>query len=512
MIWQEIVKAALIGTDRTQVSDSLKRTAESLGIDSELPPEKLLLQTAALLGQMQKAGSPAIQWTAPLPEPSAITAANVCSPKAARMLSRVLDGEYENLLPEFIQNLIDRQLFLPPEILPGIFQRALDHKELAGSLPQIIGKRGHWLARLNPAWRVFSPQLPPEAWSEGLMEERIAFLRKLRQQQPAEARALLEESWEQEGQKERLRFLKVMEEELGPEDEAFLESCLDNRRKDLRKACAKLLARIPGSALVERMTQRLGALMEVQSRLLKKDKLQIQLPEACDASMVRDGIDPRKQWAKGGVKASRFLQMMSLVPPTHWETSLQQSPDQLIALFVRSEWSTLLVQSILDATCLHKDRHWMKALLDFWLANFHKARWEELDLGPMLNVLPKDLYNEVLIEQLKDSVEYVEADSPIAQLLRLDKHPWEDRLSMLFVKNLKQWIIGEQSRSWGQWHLRELLKNAAFRTRPTLYDYFDKKWPRHDPVWSSWLDEVDDFLQVLRFRKRMLTVLDKPES
>jgi len=35
--------------------------------------------------------------------------------------------------------------------------------------------------------------------------------------------------------------------------------------------------------------------------------------------MLRDGIDPKKKWLKGGLKASYFAQMFIVLPPSDWE-------------------------------------------------------------------------------------------------------------------------------------------------------------------------------------------------
>lgn len=503
MIWQEIVKAALIGTGRANLPPVVTQASKALGIDQSLPPETQLLHVATAYAQMHKAGKEAIQWTEALPDPGDTSDANVCPPEATRFLYRILGGEYEELLPEFIQNLVDRQMSLPPETLPDLLQQALNKKEFWAQIKGAVGKRGQWLVQLNPAWQAFSNRYRDDIWETGLFAERLAYLRHLRQQNPRLAIEYLNDTWEQEGHKDRLKFIQALEINLGKEDEAFLENCLDIRRKDLRRICSRLLATIPDAALPKRIIAQLDELIEVKKRSGKKEKLLISLPDTWEASMARDGIDPIKKWPKGGVKASRFLQMMTLVPPKHWEQMLEQSPEEAVGTFVRSEWSSLLMQSALDACCLHLDADWMKALLTFWIDNHHKERWEDLKVQPLLKVLPSHLLNELLIETLQKSPGYIEAEAPIAQLLKLQDHLWEDRLSMLFIKNLQQWLEKDQNRHWGQWHLRELLKNAAFRCSPELYDYLHQRWPRNAAAWSGWQDEIDDFLRVLRFRKQM---------
>ena len=56
MIWKNIIKAALIGTDRSELSETTLAELKKLGVDIEATPANILLEGATLYAQMRKAG------------------------------------------------------------------------------------------------------------------------------------------------------------------------------------------------------------------------------------------------------------------------------------------------------------------------------------------------------------------------------------------------------------------------------------------------------------------------
>ena len=97
----------------------------------------------------------------------------------------------------------------------------------------------------------------------------------------------------------RQLFVSALEADLSAHDQAFLESILNDRSKEVRQRAAMLLARIPGSALAQRMLQRAEQLLQwtapVAGNLLLLRRgspamLSVSLPETYDGSMKRDGI------------------------------------------------------------------------------------------------------------------------------------------------------------------------------------------------------------------------------
>ena len=121
MIWKNIVKTALIGTDRSELSETTLEELEKMGVDVESNPANVLLEGATLFAQMRKAGFQPKKWEGDIPLPAQLDKAKVCSKKSSDHLAMILNGTYEDALEEFIQNLIYNKKSLPPELLPELF-------------------------------------------------------------------------------------------------------------------------------------------------------------------------------------------------------------------------------------------------------------------------------------------------------------------------------------------------------------------------------------------------------
>ena len=58
MIWEELTKIALIGTERGRLSDEVLESLSKVGIDTEGSPSRVLLEGAALYYTLRQAGFP----------------------------------------------------------------------------------------------------------------------------------------------------------------------------------------------------------------------------------------------------------------------------------------------------------------------------------------------------------------------------------------------------------------------------------------------------------------------
>jgi hypothetical protein len=110
-------------------------------------------------------------------------------------------------------------------------------------------------------------------------DERRALLGRVRRSDAARGRALLESTWAEEPPGQRAAFLACLEEGLGPGDEPFLERAFEDRRQEVRRAAVALLATLPESALVARMTDRARPALRYQpGRLLRAARLEVVRP------------------------------------------------------------------------------------------------------------------------------------------------------------------------------------------------------------------------------------------
>src|SRR5580693_2920037 len=257
--WHDLVAASLIGTERSVVP--------AVGIPGLPPaeddpgdPAAVLLDRAALLTAARRAGRrpdraepPPV--CAPDPRPTV-------SPAAARRLRRLISGEHPDLLTEWLAAAVARGLRLPPELLPALLDRARRGRPADPGLPRLLaqagGPRARWLAGLNPDWEhaAEEPSTDDETWRLGDARQRRGYLASLLARDPNAGRALITGGWDAAGAADRVMFLSVLADALGPADEPLLEAALDDRAEDVRRWAAYLLARLPGSALGQRMAER----------------------------------------------------------------------------------------------------------------------------------------------------------------------------------------------------------------------------------------------------------------
>jgi hypothetical protein len=219
------------------------------------------------------------------------------SPAAGHRLARMLSGEHPDLLAEWLSAAVTRGLRAPAHLLPALLDRARRVSPAGPELRRLAaeagGSRARWLAGLNSDWAFVTVRALPgdDAWRLGDAAQRRSYLAALRGRDPDAARELIAASWDAAGP-ERVMFLTVLADGLSPADEPLLESALDDRAAEVYGRAAYLLARLPGSALGQRMAERALGCLRIEGDARGTRLITIP-PARCDADMRRDGITPR---------------------------------------------------------------------------------------------------------------------------------------------------------------------------------------------------------------------------
>ncbi len=377
--WEELVTAALLGTDR--------RTPPGCAPGREAPAA--LLDTAAVETVRRRAGlQPARAALRPRPAPEDPRPA--LPPAAARRLAMLLADrpgggggrrgtapDLMELLPQWLAAVNDRGFAPPPETLPALLDAARGRTDLRPAALAFAGPRAVWLARLNPDWRfalratpgggAALPQLDDPAevqqlWQEGLFAERVALLSAIRAREPAAARDLLTMTWATERAEDRLMFLDLLRTGLGPPDEAFLEQALADRSRNVRATAAELLSALPGSALAARMAVRAGACVALD-HTRDTPTINVEAPHECDAGMERDGVVAKAPAGRG--ERSWWLgQLVEAAPLAAWPGRLGgRTPAEIMTLPVADDWQGELHAAWCRAAVRQRDGAWARALL-----------------------------------------------------------------------------------------------------------------------------------------------------
>lgn len=500
-MWKELSKIALLGTERSHLSEETKALLANHGIHMDAEETQILLESAAFFSQIKKAA-----FLLPKYEGKNIVAAEdsneeIASPKSTHHLNLILNGDYERALSEFIAHLETNNKQLSPKNLPDLLNKCLESRAFWQKIKPAIGKRGWWLLEQNPAWQTLEQPPSPDTWAVGNKEERIAFLRFFREQNAVKMLDILSATWEKESWRDKVDFLQTLEIGLSKADEAFLEDCLYDGRKEIRETAANLLSAVPDSELAERMYLRVEELIHFDNNELKID-----LPDMPDETAIRDGINPKsKKYV--GQKTGILHQMFSKIPPSRWEVFFDGSPEKALKLFYQNEWSKTLIQSMVEATILHKNQNWAKPLLEMWLHLGNSDLWKSQQMLAIAEILSPPIFHQIAIQHLEKNRALLNEKSPVLQLLIGVSHTWNDHLAMLAIGRFQQWLAAAPSHFWDKTHYKTLLHEAAYKCSPDLLEKMKSGWGRSSQAWGLWETEVEEFLRVLIFRKEMLSEL-----
>jgi hypothetical protein len=514
---EALVRAAVAGTAR-QNSQGLATGAPLDDLVAGLPDAtaewRLLLQAGAWAAY-RLAG-----WTAET-APTAIPAAppeqlRVCSPGAARLIRELFPSTRESVLREALERLRRVGQVLAPELLPAAL--AARDAELRAALVPALGERGRWLASLNPAWRWVADALPEgevpptdaeTLWQEGAPAQRCEVLRRQRRADPGRAREWLADAWRLEKAEFRAVALGTLEVGLSAEDEPFLEERLADRSAPVRAQAAALLARLPGSALAARMAKRAEALLA-----LADGALIVTLPRVCEADWQRDGIVAKPP--QGTPERSWWLQqLLSCVPPTHWERRFERPPYDLIAAAVQGEWAPAVIAGWSQAAVLHDNAAWIVVLWDWWFryAASGTSRKAEQSAEIMLAaVLAEDLLAHMPAQEAEQFAMELLTDpewgrAALHEVLLALPIPWSADLGMRFLRTLRAQVSAASSKRYPETHWRETIDHAALALPAECFAEALAPWdlPESETsVGHYWQSLLDEFGETLRLRQRLL--------
>lgn len=509
-MWQNIVKTTLLGTQRGKLSESDKVALQEFGIKTDAEPAKVVLQSAALIGQMQRVGKELSKRKGGLPSASPDEVLEICSDKAAYNLSLMLSNdEYSAALPEFLRHLENARKIIPPEALPQVLNKCIVDNELWKAIQNAVGERGKWLALQHPQWKNLLVEPKFENWELGTKAERLALLDYLRKHNPQKATELIASTWKEDGLRDRQYFLDTLHINLSESDEEFLEMCLNDRRKEIREIAALLLSKIENSALTNRLFAEALTYITIKTRLLQKTKIIVSIPENFKKEWKRDGIQEKSHQFKVGQKANWLGQIVQKIPPSKWEEQFKLSPSETLDIFLRSEWSELLLQALINATGTFKNPFWAEAILTFWMKKRNKNRFQNVTIQPLFKAVSKSLFNKMCLLELATNTSqnkgYIDDSEDVIILLMAygDEYIWEDSLAKAFYFNLVHWL-SQETRSWHGWHYRTILKKMVFKCNPHLHKELVREIPINSQVWSNWQKDFESFFTILQFRKEMI--------
>jgi Family of unknown function (DUF5691) len=505
LLWHELVKVALVGTERqavklTSLDNQLGEVLNKLDIKDK---EGSLLSAAGAIALYQKAGKLTLpDEQQPLSESCEPEELSVCSFRAGQYLAQIISGERANLLPEWLAVATTAKKLAPPRYLPELLTLGQKQRNLRTAILPVLGKRGLWLAAQNPDWNYFFSNNTVEIGQKNNFESRRLLLARQREKDPIEALEQLKATWKKESADEKAGLLQVLETGLSINDEPFLEAVLDDKRKQVRNIAAKLLVKLPESRLVQRTIARVRPLIQ-----LSGNSLQITLPQKCSPDMTRDGIDESVYNAALGEKAGWLLQMVSDVPPSLWCDTWGKTPKEILQAVNGNEWEKLLLEGWAIASTRSQDRAWAEALLAV-IGKFRHGYLVKIEqqIEGLLRILPSDRALAAILQTLLQyQNKLLNLQHPALAMLTVNPYPWTEKISKIVLLNIRQ--VLEVNQQQNDRSLRSLYGDFARYMDTSIVAEADADLRSVLKPESYGKEFVEEFLATLLFRSDMREAL-----
>jgi hypothetical protein len=338
----------------------------------------------------------------------------------------------------------------------------------------------------------------------------MSALRATRLTEPGEARSWIESAWKAEKATLREEMLAALSANLSASDQPLLEQALADRAAGVRAAAAKLLARIETSPLAARARARAdetlaytapatGLFGALKSRLAgtSHGTLAVSPPAAFTPAWADDGL-LEKPPAGTGERAFWLRQILSLVPPAHWERRFAATPESLVNAAVKTEWAEPVLAGWTDATVRNEARTWANHL---WTARV--AREEPEALRELAAIIFPMMDAAVVHET---AAEIVGGGNPQAWngILAAVPRPWSRALADAFAKALMRASTSRQL-GWQEVSAWRAALDIAAPALPiaTVDHLLVLDPPAPDTPAAALRNALDAFRSVLAVRKRI---------
>lgn len=513
MLWQEIVRLSLLGTERATFSPAVAQFLEKWELDNEDEANAILLNLIATLGTAKRLKLPVKDVSTSDSRPDFKEDLPDSSKAALSALKLILEGPYEKALPEFINLLEKNRQLLPKVYLPEIFNWSLQNRKYWPSLKPYIGKFGHWLLEQNPDWAGLSDEDTSGDWQNLSKEEKLKLFTSLRKTDAGKARKLLEGSWEKEHYKDKQALLKQMAVGLSSADEPFLSIAQNDSRKEVRTAATDLLTHLPESALSKELFAVFSPFVEKHPTYLaiNTDK-KVPPPDYSAYRDIRDGDIIAAFFANhpinvplsgNSLRLSRIAYLIGRIHPDKWLEHLEMEEGEMLYFIRRGTQKREWAVGLIDAYLRFKPNNWTKPLLTFWLENAGEYIWSEIPMDKFAKTLSREQVEYAIAFKRANKGFMIEEKSPEAVILLHNERPWSTKLTNYILQNFRSWVNEVNTIRWDMFHYQEILRAAAYRVSTEPYDTLRQNWYQAGAGWQMWGNEMEAFFSIMEFRKDM---------
>lgn len=425
---------------------------------------------------------------------------------------QVMAMEWPALVNRVAAELYHAGWVLPGELLPAFFSAQGGNVALSPELQAFTGIRGAWLAPQNPAWAHLVYEVwSPETWERASWLERRAYCQWLRTKHPEQAFEWVQQQWGEMPAAERAKFLAILDDFLEDREAEWLEGLLQDKRKEVRHAAARLLRRLPHSPLSQRCISRVANGLRVNKKkgLLGFGKASVSwvMPVPLPDDWVKDGVGLKGDGE--AVQEADYLEVLLYATPfTDLQKITQCDDEDWIQLLEGDETlGVSILKGHLYQLAEQPEAPFGKVLFHNWLNRQARKVWSMVPWSVWLDQLPAPLYHEFLKVALKSAPVRMDEHHPLVWLLWQDHVQWEEPVSMAVLEIMGKWLEAEQDAYQNRDIWSTLLQNLGTCAAPEVVQYAQQYKGFTQVSRGNLRRNVDDALTALQLRKKVKELL-----
>lgn len=365
--WNDLINTLQLGTDKRPgglPTPDAQLAAAIAALPNEADTEEKFLRMASLAFNYRHTAMVPLAFDAPIPAPAPVVESEWCSPVANQALREIQPFERIGLLHCWLRLAVEKGKFIRPDMLPEVITTVLHQRELLPLVKKAMGQRGKWMTQFYPSYQ-FAPQVfDEEQWHTGSPQQRKLVLTHIAASDPAKALQWIKDTWPKETAVARAELLKDMPPSLFENDLPWLEALLSDKSQKVNYEALRLLKRIPTSVIIQQYWCILKEAVTVTS---EKDMqgpagktIRIQPPQSFDESLFKTGIEKVTKTNADYLTQEQMIlyQMMEHIPLHFWEAHLQDTPENIIALFAKEKPASRFLGALGIATNTFRNTVW----------------------------------------------------------------------------------------------------------------------------------------------------------
>ena len=519
-VWQSILTTALVGTDRQSFeagSGPLAETLERLVVPGAAASETLL-RSASALTVYRHAGSLPSSDNLPPFDASPEETLPGCSARAESFLTIILNGDYSEVLLEYLDGVRNCGRRVSESYLPALLDIGRRRTDIRPLLLAAGGERLRWLAAQNDDWSYANVGQSSQdqedidrAWETGSKAARLAILTVVRSKATARGRELVEKSWKQETAADRAAFVSALETGLSMDDEPFLEAALADRSVEVGRAAADILSRLTDSSYSHRMSDRARSAVRFKKRLLGGWNVEVTLPEKLDDELKADRLEEKSANRLLGERAWLLCQIVGAAPLSIWQGPGLPALTDLIQSAEKSEWANALITGWSIALKRHPDPSWLTELARHWLGRTEQTA-QVLEYLPPLELFP-EVAERLILDFLRTEKQPLYDKHPAFVLLSVYRLRWSIELSRAVLRSLVERLSVTGANNTDLYQLHSSIGQFALRMPAQMaQEAADVFTPKVTAGIAGWTNVIEKLVHTLQFRNEMLAAINSEED